>query len=346
MNSPVLSICIPTYNRSNELYEKITEILKCNSGDFDIIVLDNCSSDGTYENLKQIKDKRLKLYQNESNIGGILNPLKAITYGDGLYSLIFLDKDELAPEHLEAFISFLRTADVSHGYCELDLDDTAKFENKFFASGTESVIRTAFLSKHPTGMFWKTDLYKSSKVLHDIFKNPVTFGFYFELINCELSVNSQLGSAIYNSPLVYMAKYCEENKNVFTLSYNKKNCYFLPKIRYEAFKRYINFAVSCGCNSLNDGYIVFSECFQRCIGSILWSIKYKYNKYMMLHYNLKKRELNIFNSLYYIFVSVLWYFSFLNKEKFIFKIKTLGYFLKTVGRLTKKIAYKIIDFLS
>ena len=78
-NSPVLSICIPTYNRSSELYKKITEILKYKSDDFDIIVLDNCSPDGTYENLKRINDDRLKLYQNESNIGGILNPLKVLT---------------------------------------------------------------------------------------------------------------------------------------------------------------------------------------------------------------------------------------------------------------------------
>ena len=330
VNSPILSICIPTYNRGNELYEKINKILRCASNDFDIIVLDNCSPDGTYEKLAQIQDSRLKLFQNESNIGGILNPLKAVTYSDGLYSLMMLDKDELSAEHLEAFISFLRTVNVSHGFCKLDLDDTSGAENSFFKTGTESVINTAFLSLHPTGMFWKTELYKASKEVAAIFVNPVIFGFYFELVNCELSVTSDLDSAIYNNTLVYMAKYCEENKNVFTLSYNKKNCYFLPKMRYETFKRYINFAVSCGCNDLTDGYKIFAECFGHCIGNILWSRKFKYNKYIMLHYNIQKKDINIINSVFYIFVFILWYFSFLNKEKLSFKMKTFGYLFKKI----------------
>ena len=337
-NSPVLSICIPTYNRSSELYKKITEILKYKSDDFDIIVLDNCSPDGTYENLKRINDDRLKLYQNESNIGGILNPLKVLTYGDGLYSMMVLDKDKLDVNFLESFLLFLKTVNVSHGYCKLDLKGTANAESSFFKAGTESVVNTCFLSLHPTGMFWKTELYKASKELANIFENPLTFGFYFELINCELSISSDLDSAIYNNPLVYMMGYTEENKKKPTLTYNRKNCFALPKMRNREFKWYINFAVSSGCNNLNDGYKIFGECFCHCVGSILSSSRLKKDPAFMLHYNLKKYDLNIFNSIFYVFVFVLWYFSSLNKEKFSFKMKTFGYVLK---KIMYKLSYSI-----
>lgn len=330
MNSPVLSICIPTYNRGNELYEKIQKILRCSSDAFDIIVLDNCSPDGTYEKLAKIHDSRLKLYQNESNIGGILNPLKVVTYSDGLYSLMMLDKDELNESYLETFIAFLQTVDVSHGFCRLDLTDMSGAENCFFKTGTESVINTAFLSLHPTGMFWKTELYKASKELAAIFENPVTFGFYFELINCELSVTSDLDSVIYNNTLVHMTGY---SKGDITLTYNRKNCFSLPKMRCKEFKWYINYAVSCGCNNLNDGHKIFAECFCHCIGSIFASRKLRYDPVVMRHYHLKKSDLNILNISFYVFAFVLWYFSFFNKERFSFKLKTFSYVLNRIKRM-------------
>ncbi|WP_413853937.1 glycosyltransferase family 2 protein [Candidatus Ruminimicrobium bovinum] len=58
--NPLLSICIPTYNRSKYLIETINSIIKSdgfNEQDIEIVISDNCSTDDTSEIIKELTDK-------------------------------------------------------------------------------------------------------------------------------------------------------------------------------------------------------------------------------------------------------------------------------------------------
>jgi len=82
---PKLSILIPTYNREKFIYQAIDSVLSQDFQDFEIICSDNNSSDDTYNILRnyQKKDKRIKVYQNETNLGPIPNWLNCLEHARG-----------------------------------------------------------------------------------------------------------------------------------------------------------------------------------------------------------------------------------------------------------------------
>ncbi|GAB6011237.1 GDP-mannose 4,6-dehydratase [Viscerimonas tarda] len=93
MDKKVVSFCIPSFNRGERIYKLVTNILKYNGSDIDVVVLDNCSEDNTITLLNEITDDRFRLIQNQHNVGGIINILKALASGNSEYSFLCLDKD-------------------------------------------------------------------------------------------------------------------------------------------------------------------------------------------------------------------------------------------------------------
>ena len=92
-----VSILIPTFNRVSYLKETIESALKQSYCDIEIIVSDNCSTDGTAELMAQYSDfKKIKSYRNESNLGMVGNWYKMLhEYTTGDFFLILSDDDLL-----------------------------------------------------------------------------------------------------------------------------------------------------------------------------------------------------------------------------------------------------------
>ena len=78
-----LSVCIPVYNCADYIKEAIDSVLACSITEMELIVIDNCSTDATVEIVKQYVDPRLRLIQNESNIGMLGNWNKALDVVQG-----------------------------------------------------------------------------------------------------------------------------------------------------------------------------------------------------------------------------------------------------------------------
>ncbi len=88
--TPLLSICIPTYNRAEMLEKTILSIVSddifLNTDLVEIIVSDNCSTDQTEEICLKYAAKfpeKFFYYKNSENIGGDANILKVLSYGKG-----------------------------------------------------------------------------------------------------------------------------------------------------------------------------------------------------------------------------------------------------------------------
>ncbi len=92
MEDPILSICIPTYNRAEIVYQCVSECLSQPYDWIEVVVTDNCSTDNTIEILSSIHDLRLKIYKNERNIGYV-NLTKCLTNGHGKFCLLLSDED-------------------------------------------------------------------------------------------------------------------------------------------------------------------------------------------------------------------------------------------------------------
>ena len=108
---PILSICIPTYNRANILAETLSNILNSIMGfnEIEIIVSDNASSDSTKEIVKTFINKypEIKYYRNEINIYE-LNYYTVVEKATGDYIWVFGDDDKILPGLIDKVIRYIK----------------------------------------------------------------------------------------------------------------------------------------------------------------------------------------------------------------------------------------------
>jgi glycosyltransferase involved in cell wall biosynthesis len=102
-----ISIIIPVYNASNFLVRCLDSVLSQTLSDIEVICIDDCSSDNSFEILKDYvqKDSRIKVYKNEQNIGQGLTRNKGIDFANGEY-IAFVDSDDwIEPNMYEVLYS-------------------------------------------------------------------------------------------------------------------------------------------------------------------------------------------------------------------------------------------------
>tara|TARA_B110000037_G_C17124898_1_gene507611 strand:+ start:4671 stop:5597 length:927 start_codon:yes stop_codon:yes gene_type:complete len=99
MNNPLYSIMIPTYNRADLVSKAIDSALAQDYSPIEIIVVDNCSSDDTWDVLQkyQIAHSNIRIYQNKNNVGPVLNWVACMEKAEGEYGKFLFSDDLLAP---------------------------------------------------------------------------------------------------------------------------------------------------------------------------------------------------------------------------------------------------------
>ncbi len=98
---PEVSVVIPTYNRAGLLRRAVKSVLDQTYQDFEIIVVDDCSTDDTQKTLADFKDERIKYVRHNKNKGPGASRNTGIRIARGRY-IAFLDSDdEWLPEKLE-----------------------------------------------------------------------------------------------------------------------------------------------------------------------------------------------------------------------------------------------------
>ena len=122
---PILSIFIATYNRKEILLDKIRSLLGIKSDDFDILVLDDMSTDGTVDALKSINDSRIRVFQNKERNGtlkdGVMqNWYRLLEMCDGQFAFHLNDRDLIDTEGMADLIAFLKDhPTVTGGLCNI-----------------------------------------------------------------------------------------------------------------------------------------------------------------------------------------------------------------------------------
>lgn len=104
---PKVSICIPTLNRIKLLQTAIESVEKQTYSDWELIVCDNHSTDGTPEMMTQYCDRRIRYLRHPDNIGKSNNMRSGFAAATGDYFIKFDDDDRLTPEFLEKTLKIL-----------------------------------------------------------------------------------------------------------------------------------------------------------------------------------------------------------------------------------------------
>lgn len=120
MNSPVVSVLLTAYNREKYIGEAIESVLASTFTDFELIIVDDASSDKTVDIAKSYaeKDSRIRLYVNEKNLGDYPNRNKIAEYATGKY-IKYIDSDDIMYEHcLQVMVSGMeKFPDAGFGLC-------------------------------------------------------------------------------------------------------------------------------------------------------------------------------------------------------------------------------------
>lgn len=109
-NLPV-SVCIPVFNGSAFVAETIRSVLSQSYADFELLVLDNASTDDTPSILAGFKDDRLRIIRHKQNIGAVANFNAALREARFEWIKLVCADDHIYPECLGRQMSEAANAD-------------------------------------------------------------------------------------------------------------------------------------------------------------------------------------------------------------------------------------------
>jgi glycosyltransferase involved in cell wall biosynthesis len=121
--SPIVSVIIPTYNHAHFIGEAIQSVLNQIFSDFEVIIVDDGSTDNTVDIVGSFVDKRIKyLYQDNKGLAAARNTGLRSAKGE---FVVFLDADDiLLPNKLAVQVAWLQThvecCLVASGYFYMD----------------------------------------------------------------------------------------------------------------------------------------------------------------------------------------------------------------------------------
>lgn len=103
-----ISIIVPVYNVEKYIDETINRVLNQTEGNFELILVDDCSKDSSVELIKKYDDPRIRLVTQPSNMGAWAARNRGVKEATGRY-ICFLDSDDLwEPDKLSHELSFMK----------------------------------------------------------------------------------------------------------------------------------------------------------------------------------------------------------------------------------------------
>lgn len=91
-----ISVVIPCYNCEKLVTQTLDSVVNQTYGDFEVIAIDDCSTDDTYNVINEYskKDNRINVFKNGQNLGVALTRNKGVELASGEF-IAFLDSDDI-----------------------------------------------------------------------------------------------------------------------------------------------------------------------------------------------------------------------------------------------------------
>lgn len=115
----LVSIIMPSYNTGRYIEESINSILAQTHKNWELIIVDDCSTDNTDEVVAAyLTDSRIRYIKNETNSGAAVSRNRALREAKGKW-IAFLDSDDLwEPQKLEKQIAFMKSNGYAFSYTD------------------------------------------------------------------------------------------------------------------------------------------------------------------------------------------------------------------------------------
>lgn len=253
MDKYSLSICIPTYNGNQRLLKLLKHILTSQRTDIEVVVTDNCSTDGTYELINELGDKRLRIYRNQENLGAVGNWIEALRKGTGRYLMLLLDRDILQIEFLDEYIDFLNSTDggvvlnmcqyLGEGKIEpLDIGQSAYYLCK---------------APHPSYYVFRKEAFRKININEDVLINgycPALFGLH--IMKKELVILNRKFPIILEAEMPYILMHSSRTWNFQgNIKFEEHGGFDPEDIVYHTISYWDYISKNCGME-LNEAFIL------------------------------------------------------------------------------------------
>lgn len=138
----LVSIIMPSYNTAKFISETIESVSAQTYSNWELIIVDDCSTDNTDEVVKSfLPDDRIKYIKNEKNSGAAFSRNRALCEAKGKW-IAFLDSDDVwLPEKLEKQIAFMEKNDYHFSYTNYIEIDEFSIPNGRVITGPKKVTR-------------------------------------------------------------------------------------------------------------------------------------------------------------------------------------------------------------
>jgi glycosyltransferase involved in cell wall biosynthesis len=113
--TPSISVIIPTFNRATWLRQAMASALRQSCGDFELIVVDDASTDATRELVANVGDPRVRYLRHDRNRGAAVAKNTGIGAARGGFIAFLDDDDEWLPTKLEKQLAKFNTSPADVG---------------------------------------------------------------------------------------------------------------------------------------------------------------------------------------------------------------------------------------
>lgn len=175
-DSELVSIITPTYNCSTFIEKTIESVLSQSYKNWELIIVDDCSTDDTRYVVERYKDSRIRYHCLYKNSGAAVARNKALELAKGRW-IAFLDSDDLwKPQKLEKQLNFMMTKGIHFSYHEYEEIDEEGNPIGVMVSGKKKVNKFDMFTCCWPGCL--TVMYDADKIgllqIEDIKKNNDT----------------------------------------------------------------------------------------------------------------------------------------------------------------------------
>lgn len=286
----LLSICIPSYNRFNELKLLLDSISDSESQEFDVFVIDNGSEEDLFQLGKY--DKRFNFIKRDVIVPGPVSIRTSLNYGDAKYIMLCLDKDLICGEYLDQFLKKLKeNASISCGYCLLNSNivdgkiviNNEPIENKIYRCG------------HPSGYFIRKDIIdKATNAINPLDTNNPLYNnpFLSDLVYAYGLLEGEEG--IYSGSLIYpeSQEKAGETKS-YTYTTQNKNIYFMPECKRKQMFLFIGHLETLGLSTIVKRKII-GQLFKRTMSDCTFGFKHiMRNKQICEHHSITCQRVTV-----------------------------------------------------
>ena len=249
MSIPFFSILCPSYNHSKYIGRLIDSALGQSYKDFELIIVDDCSTDETETVVRGYSESRINFYRNKRNYGINYNLQTAFEKSRGNYVIFIGSDDEFAPDYFSRLKEAIETTGKKIFYTDyLIIDENSKpwkkqpeYANKRFG-GRVAALRYMFFSGNPfssPGMAVERGLFESILPLAPLVVQHQDFYIHanllfkaeYELLDFKgVHYRQFKGGNISRYSRVVDARMREENPFVWDVFLRQKDFSFLSEI--------------------------------------------------------------------------------------------------------------------